>query len=67
MLYLSCESGIVEVNIDGDNIHQGALQFRGTPCTTSQSLDVVPKHRQRMVDGEQRIPSRTFQLTLPRQ
>ena len=57
----------MEVHIDGNDILQGTLPFRRTPCTTRQSLDVVTQHRERMVDGEQGIPSRTFQLTLPRQ
>ena len=42
----------MEVHINGGNICQGAWPFRGTPCTTSQSLDVVPQHRQGMVDGK---------------
>ena len=41
----------MEVNIDGD-IRQGAWPFRGTLCTASQSLDIVPQHRQGMVDGK---------------
>ena len=57
----------MEVHIDGNDILQGALLLRCTPRSTRQSLDVVTQHRQRMVDGEQRIPPHTFQLTLPRQ
>ena len=59
------EPTIVEVNIDGDDILQSARQFRRTPCSACQSLDIIPKHRKRMVDGEQGIPPGTFQLTLP--
>ena len=61
------EPTIVEVHINGDDILQSALLLCRTPRSTSQSLDIIPKHRQRMVDGEQRIPSRTFQFTLPRE
>ena len=51
-LGLSDQSAIVEVNIDGDNIRQDAWPFGGAPCTTSQSLDVVPQHGQRMIDDK---------------
>ena len=61
------EPTIVEVNIDGDDILQSTLQFRRAPGSARQTLDVVPKHRKRMVDGEQGIPARTFQFALPRQ
>ena len=57
----------MKVNIDGDDILQSTLPFRRTPRSARQSLDIVAKHRKRMVDGEQGIPSRTFQFTLPRQ
>ena len=57
----------MKVHIDGDDVLQGILPFRRTPCSTRQSLDVVTQHRERMVDGEQRIPPRTFQFTLPRE
>ena len=42
----------MEVHIDGDNILHGALPLCSTPRSASQSLDIIPKHRERMVDGE---------------
>ena len=67
MVTLLNEPTIVEVHINGDDILQSALLLCRTPRSTRQSLDVVTQHRERMVDGKQRIPSRTFQFTLPRQ
>ena len=61
------EPTIVEVRINGDDILQSALLLCRTPRSASQSLDIVAQHRERMVDGKQGIPSRTFQFALPRQ
>ena len=44
------ESTTVEVDIDRDDIFQAARNLRCAPRLSSQALDIVPHHGQRMVD-----------------